>query len=355
MSANGKMAKLSTSVSSMYWKIPFFPQQKQMIADHGIIIKRQSNVENEEDAAIPSKKEVTSHPDYWEIRKIIRLIQIGDPTATVLMLCALKEFDFLQTAFGSEIIRHLNGVSLFLNIIETDDDRCKMAALNVLVTLARSPKSSETILRKKGMQLFVLILRTEKNKTVLSLVCEVITSMAKHGYATRFLKELKVVEILMTVFKDCAKHKRQSENLKLFHSVCYAVWSCCLSGRKEDAIAVSECLGVITRLVRTKDDEQVRPLLGIIEACCDVSYFCRELDGENLVGELISKMKSTEAIKILSLKILYKCAGDERFQKTFMKSNHLQDIVILFEKLQGKRERGNVDFVTGFRVEMLFK
>ena len=74
----------------------------------------------------------------------------------------------------------------------------------------------------------------------------------------------------MSVFKACIKKTLQGDNLKLFRSVCSALWSCCLSTREKDAKIISESLDVISRLVGTQCEEIVVLLLGIVEECASV-------------------------------------------------------------------------------------
>lgn len=74
----------------------------------------------------------------------------------------------------------------------------------------------------------------------------------------------------MSVFKACVKQTLQEDNLRLFRSVCSALWSCCLSTREKDAKIISESLNVISRLVETQGEKIVEPLLGIVEECASV-------------------------------------------------------------------------------------
>ena len=75
----------------------------------------------------------------------------------------------------------------------------------------------------------------------------------------------------MSVFKTCARQTlREDNHLRLFRSVCSALWSCCLSTREKDTKIISESLGAISRLVETDGEEIVVPLLGIVEECAEV-------------------------------------------------------------------------------------
>ncbi|XP_028402892.1 armadillo repeat-containing protein 4-like isoform X2 [Dendronephthya gigantea] len=273
----------------------------------------------------------------------MRFVRIGNPTATVLALCALKDLDIQKPSF-SEIIRHLHGITLFLNILDTDNRRCRVAALKVLLYLSSSPKTSNIILRRNGIQQLVSVL-SEDDKVIVSLACDVLSSLAKHRNVRAAANKINIIEKLMSVFKVCVPKFNlvQDDRLELFRSVCNALWSCCLSIRDKDVKIISESLNVFSRLVETQDEELVVPLLGIVEECASVEYFRIELEKENFIEKVIAKIEGSERTEVLSIKILFKCAGDERTQRTLLKANNVQRIVKLFKQ---HCQRNNEEMLT---------
>ncbi|CAB3976879.1 Armadillo repeat-containing 4 [Paramuricea clavata] len=283
----------NSNISSEYWEIPFDPFRESILRYHKIFKIEKSESENEQD---------------------LSLTKIGNPTATVLALCALKKLE-IQKPASNEIIRHLDGISLFLNILDTDNRRC----------------------RRNGIQQLVSIL-SEDDKVVVSLACDVLSLMAKHSNVRVVANKMNIVKKLMSVFKACVKKALQGENLELFRSVCDALWSCCLSARDKDIKIISESLDVISRMMETLDEELVVPLLGIIEECASVEYFRGELEKENFIEKVISIMESKRT-KVLSVKILFKCSSDETSQKTLLKPNNIQEIMELFKQnCQGRND-----------------
>lgn len=55
------------------------------------------------------------------------LLQAGDQTATVLTLVAMMDFDLMQETCQLAI-RDVGGLEILLNLLDTDDVRCKVSS-----------------------------------------------------------------------------------------------------------------------------------------------------------------------------------------------------------------------------------
>jgi len=58
-------------------------------------------------------------------RCVLYFTQTGNQTATIMALCCLKDHD-LTTAINLTAIRDTGGLEVLVNLLETDDFKCKV-------------------------------------------------------------------------------------------------------------------------------------------------------------------------------------------------------------------------------------
>jgi len=58
-------------------------------------------------------------------RCVLHFVQAGNQTATIMSLCCLKDHD-LTTAINLTAIRDTGGLEVLVNLLETDDFKCKV-------------------------------------------------------------------------------------------------------------------------------------------------------------------------------------------------------------------------------------
>jgi hypothetical protein len=68
----------------------------------------------------------------------------GNPTATIIALASLRDFE-LEDKFVQMAIKDSGGLEVLLNILETDENRCKRASLMVIKEITSSPEISRSI------------------------------------------------------------------------------------------------------------------------------------------------------------------------------------------------------------------
>ena len=71
-------------------------------------------------------------------RYVLYFIQAANQTATIMSLCCLKDHD-LTTAINLTAIRDTGGLEVLVNLLETDDFKCKVkyAVISGLVLAIR--------------------------------------------------------------------------------------------------------------------------------------------------------------------------------------------------------------------------
>lgn len=68
--------------------------------------------------------------EYWHIQKLVKYMKAGNQTATVVALCCLKDHD-LTTQINQLAIQEIGGLEVLVNLLESNDLKCRFGALTV--------------------------------------------------------------------------------------------------------------------------------------------------------------------------------------------------------------------------------
>lgn len=83
--------------------------------------------DDEEDQLIErTRQEQTDLPtEYWQIQRLVKYLKGGNPTATVIALSSIRDFN-LSIEICQYAIRDVGGLEVLVNLLETDDIDCKV-------------------------------------------------------------------------------------------------------------------------------------------------------------------------------------------------------------------------------------
>ena len=83
--------------------------------------------DDEEDQLIErTRQEQTDLPtEYWQIQRLVKYLNGGNPTATVIALSSIRDFN-LSIEICQYAIRDVGGLEVLVNLLETDDIDCKV-------------------------------------------------------------------------------------------------------------------------------------------------------------------------------------------------------------------------------------
>ena len=66
--------------------------------------------------------------EYWQIQRLVKYLKGGNPTATVIALSSIRDFN-LSVETCQAAIRDVGGLEVLVNLLETDDIDCKVKAI----------------------------------------------------------------------------------------------------------------------------------------------------------------------------------------------------------------------------------
>lgn len=82
--------------------------------------------------------------EYWQVQRLIKYVKAGNPTATIIAMSSLRDYN-LRDYYVQMAIKEAGGLEVLLNILETDENRCKIAAMLVLREISANPEISRNI------------------------------------------------------------------------------------------------------------------------------------------------------------------------------------------------------------------
>lgn len=135
-------------------------------------------------------KEGTKHTevsaDYWTIQKLVKYMKAGNQTATIVALCCLKEYD-LTTQMNQLAIQDIGGLEVLVNLLESNDFKCRLGALSVLSEISLNLDIRKTIVDLGGIPLLVRIL-SEPAGDLKVMAAETLANVAKVRLARKLVR-----------------------------------------------------------------------------------------------------------------------------------------------------------------------
>lgn len=113
-------------------------------------------------------------------------LQGGNQTATVISLCLLLDFDLTQES-SHLAIRDNGGLDTLINLLETDDIKCKIGTLRILKIISTNTQTRTAIVDLKGLPQLVDILKSD-NRELKCLSAETIANIAKFRRGRRIVR-----------------------------------------------------------------------------------------------------------------------------------------------------------------------
>lgn len=147
-------------------------------------------------------KETTKQADlpseYWHIQKLVKYMKAGNQTATVVSLCCLKDHD-LTTQVNQMAIQEIGGLEVLVNLLESNDLKCRLGALSVLSAISLNLDIRRSIVDLGGIPLLVNIL-SEAARDLKILAAETVANVAKVKLARKLVRSCggipKLVDLL---------------------------------------------------------------------------------------------------------------------------------------------------------------
>ncbi|XP_010858342.1 PREDICTED: armadillo repeat-containing protein 4 isoform X4 [Bison bison bison] len=265
----GKLEKSRSSVS---------PGRAQLIRKSVEKIEEiisDSSSESEEDEEQPDHRQEANADlpsEYWQIQKLVKYLKGGNQTATVIALCSMKDFNLAQETCQLAI-RDVGGLEVLINLLETDEVKCKVALLDCGKHSGEPAQSS--------------------------------------------LYETRDVEVAR-----CGA---------------LALWSCSKSYANKEAIRKAGGIPLLARLLKTSHENMLIPVVGTLQECASEENYRAAIKAERIIENLVKNLNSeNEQLQEHCAMAIYQCAEDEETRDLVRLHGGLKPLASLLNNTDNK-------------------
>ncbi|XP_059828006.1 outer dynein arm-docking complex subunit 2 isoform X2 [Hypanus sabinus] len=278
--------------------------------------------------------------EYWQIQKVVKYLKGGNQTATVIALCSMKDFN-LSSETCQLAIRDVGGLEVLINLLDTDDIKCKVGSLKILKEISKNPQIRRCLAELRGLQTMVKILDSS-NKDLKCLAAETIANIAKfkkarqtvrlHGGIQRLVGLLNCDPILSSNLTA-----EQKKDIEVARCGALALWSCSKSKKNKEEIRRSGGIPLLGQLLKSPHENMLIPVVGTLQECASEPSYSLAIRTENMIKDLVRNLSSeSEELQMHCACAIFKCGEDEETRNLVRAHNGLEPLVKLFNRSDNK-------------------
>lgn len=335
----GKLEKSSTSVS---------PGRAQLLRKGGEKVEEtasESSSESEEDEEPPDHRQEANADlpsEYWQIQKLVKYLKGGNQTATVIALCSMRDFNLAQETCQLAI-RDVGGLEVLINLLDTDEVKCKIGSLKILKEISHNPQIRRNIVDLGGLPIMVNILDSP-HKSLKCLAAETIANVAKFKRARRAVRHHGGITKLVALL-DCGQNSTEPAQPSLYETRdvevarcgALALWSCSKSHSNKEAIRKAGGIPLLARLLKTSHENMLIPVVGTLQECASEENYRAAIKAERIIENLVKNLNSeNEQLQEHCAMAIYQCAEDEETRDLVRLHGGLKPLASLLNNTDNK-------------------
>ncbi|XP_004861895.1 armadillo repeat-containing protein 4 isoform X2 [Heterocephalus glaber] len=336
----GKLGKTRASVSSGRAQLSCKSVDK---AEETI---SESSSESEEDEEPPDHRQEANADlpsEYWQIQKLVKYLKGGNQTATVIALCSMRDFNLAQETCQLAI-RDVGGLEVLINLLDTDEVKCKIGSLKILKEISRNPQIRRNIVDLGSLPIMVNIL-SSPYKTLKCLAAETIANVAQFKRARRLVRQHGGITRLVALL-DCAQNSVEPAQLSLYETRdvevarcgALALWSCSKSYSNKEAIRKAGGIPLLARLLKTSHEDMLIPVVGTLQECASEENYRVAIKAERIIENLVKNLNSeNEQLQEHCAMAIYQCAEDEETRDLVRLHGGLKPLASLLSNTDNKQ------------------
>ncbi|XP_035475495.1 outer dynein arm-docking complex subunit 2 [Scophthalmus maximus] len=277
---------------------------------------------------------------YLQIQKLVKYLKEGDQTATVLSLCAMLDMNLMQEP--SQIaIREVGGLEVLINLLDTDEVKCKIGSLKILRTISHNVQIRQTIVDIGGLQSIVKILDSPV-KELKALAAETIGHVARFRRARRTVRKNGGIKKLVNLL-DCVPNlanltAKQEKDVEVARCGALALWSCSKSRKNKEAIRKAGGIPLLGRLLKSPQENMLIPVVGTLQECASEESYRTAIQSDDMIKDLVKNLNSdNDELQMHCASAIFKCAEDKKTRDLVRKYKGLEPLVSLLSKAHNKQ------------------
>ncbi|XP_058511344.1 outer dynein arm-docking complex subunit 2-like [Ochotona princeps] len=308
-------------------------------------ISSESPSESEEDEE-PSDHRQEANVDlpseYWQIQKLVRYLKGGNQTATVIALCLIRDFNLAHETCQLAI-REVGGLEVLINLLDTDEIKCKIGSLKIMKEISHNPQVRRNIVDLGGLSIIVNILDSP-HKILKCLAAETIANIAKFRRARRVVRRHGGIPRLVALL-DCTQSTTEPAYLSLYDTRdvevarcgALALWSCSKSYANKEAIRKAGGIPLLAQLLKTSHEDMLIPVVGTLQECASEENYRAAIKAERIIENLVKNLNSeNEQLQEHCAMAIYQCAEDEETRDLVRLHGGLRPLASLLSNTDNK-------------------
>ncbi|ELW73011.1 Armadillo repeat-containing protein 4 [Tupaia chinensis] len=308
------------------------------------IISESSSESEEDEEPVDHRQEANADlpSEYWQIQKLVKYLKGGNQTATVIALCSMRDFNLAQETCQLAI-RDVGGLEVLINLLDTDEVKCKIGSLKILKEISHNPQIRRSIVDLGGLPIMVNILDSP-HKSLKCLAAETIANVAKFRRARRAVRQHGGITKLVALL-DCAKNSIEPAQSSLYETRdvevarcgALALWSCSKSYANKEAIRKAGGFPLLARLLKTSHEDMLIPVVGTLQECASEENYRASIKSERIIENLVKNLNSeNEQLQEHCAMAIYQCAEDEETRDLVRLHGGLKPLASLLNNTDNK-------------------
>ncbi|OBS82025.1 hypothetical protein A6R68_23985, partial [Neotoma lepida] len=297
----------------------------------------ESSSESEEDEEPPDHRQEANADlpsEYWQIQKLVKYLKGGNQTATVIALCSMRDFNLAQETCQLAI-RDVGGLEVLINLLDTDEVKCKIGSLKILKEISHNPQIRRNIVDLGGLPIMVNILDSP-HKSLQCLAAETIANVAKFKRARRAVRQNGGITKLHST-ETTQPSLYETRDVEVARCGALALWSCSKSHSNKEAIRKAGGIPLLARLLKTSHEDMLIPVVATLQECASEENYRAAIKAERIIENLVKNLNSeNEQLQEHCAMAIYQCAEDEETRDLVRLHGGLKPLATLLNNTDNK-------------------
>uniref|UniRef100_A0A8C8B0E6 Armadillo repeat containing 4 n=1 Tax=Otus sunia TaxID=257818 RepID=A0A8C8B0E6_9STRI len=301
-----------------------------------------SETEEDEEQPVRHQEGNTDLPsEYWGIQKLAKYLKGGDPTATVIALCSMRDFNLAQETCQMAI-RDIGCLEVLINLLDTEEIRCQIGSLKILKEISQNTLIRHAIADLGGLEIMVKILDSP-DKDLKCLAAETIANVARFQQARRTVRQHGGIKRLVGLLGyisvgSTSLTPYQAKDTEIARCGALALWSCSKSTKNKEAIRKAGGIPLLARWLKCSHANILTPVVGTLQECASEPSYRLAIRTEGMIENLVKNLSSEhEELQMHCASAIFKCAEDKETRDLVRQHGGLQPLSVLLGNSENKQ------------------
>ncbi|NXS86933.1 ARMC4 protein, partial [Erpornis zantholeuca] len=296
-----------------------------------------SETEDDEEPVHHQEGGTDLSPEYWGVQKLAKYIKGGDPTATVIALCSMRDLNLSQETCQLAI-KDTGCLEVLINLLDTEEIKCQTGSLKILKEISQNILIRHAIADLGGLEIMVKILDS-LDTDLKCLAAETIANVARFKRARKTVRQHgginKLVELLKSISAGSSYQAKDTETARC---AALALWSCSKSRKNKKAIRKAGGIPLLARWLKCSHTNILIPIVGTLQECASERSYRLAIRTEGMIENLVKNLSSEhEELQMHCASAIFKCAEDEEIRDLVRKHEGLQPLSVLLDNSENKQ------------------